>query len=160
VRALSILHPCITIPNMEEAVVFFRDLLGFTLADRDTHDPKQLGPLLAMDAPDVPVAIVTCPDGTEIELLEFRSPRGEQAVSRRFEDVGISVVTVIVDDVTAMTERLAAHGYRAQGSIVPFVGQDRDLLAVHVLGPGGIPLTLGQWVPHAARAVAEPAAAR
>lgn len=148
-RALSILHPCITIPDLDEAIVFFRDLLGFELADRGAHDPKQLGPLLAMDDPDVPVAIVTCPDGTEIELLEFRRPRGELAVTRHFEDVGISVVTVIVDDVEAVTERLAAHSYRAKGVIVPFVGPERDLLAVHVLGPGGIPLTLGQWVPHA-----------
>ena len=148
-RALSILHPCITIPDMDEALVFFRDLLGFEVADRGAHDPKQLGPLLDMDDPDVPVAIVTCPDGTEIELLEFRRPRGSATVTSRFEDVGVSVVTVIVDDVDAMTQQLAEHGYPPRGIIVPFVGPERDLRAVHVAGPGGIPLTLGQWVPHA-----------
>lgn len=148
-RALSILHPCITIPEMEEALVFFRDLLGFEVAERGAHDPKQLGPLLDLADPDVPVAIVTCPDGTEIELLEFRRPRGERVVTSRFQDVGISVVTVIVDEVDAMAERLAEHGYPPKGAIVPFAGQERDLRAVHVLGPGGIPLTLGQWVPHA-----------
>lgn len=147
-RALSILHPCITIPDLDEAIVFFRDLLGFELAERGAHDPKQLGPLLAMDDPDVPLAIVTCPDGSNIELLEFRRPSGELAVTTRFEDVGISVVTVIVDDVEAAAARLAAHGYPPTGVIVPFAGQDRDLLAVHVAGPGGIRLTLGQWVPH------------
>lgn len=154
-RALSILHPCITIPDLDEGIMFFRDLLGFELAERGVHDPKQLGPLLAMEDPDVPVAIVMCPDGTNIELLEFRRPRGELTVTRRFEDVGISVVTVIVDDVTAVTERLAAHGYPAKGVIVPFAGPDRDLLAVHVLGPGGIPLTLGEWVPHVGQPTGE-----
>jgi catechol 2,3-dioxygenase-like lactoylglutathione lyase family enzyme len=153
VRALSILHACITIPDMDEALVFFRDLLGFEVADRGAHDPLELGPLLDMPDPDVPVAIVTCPDGTEIELLEFRRPRGEQAVTSRFEDVGISVVTVIVDELDAMTARLAEHGYPAKGKIVPFAGPDRDLRAVHILGPGGIPLTLGQWVPHAGPAM-------
>ena len=148
-RALSILHPCVTIPDMDEALVFFRDLLGFEVAERGFHDPRQLGPLLDMDDPDAPVAIVKCPDGTEIELIEFRRPRGQPAVTRPFEDVGISVVTVIVDEVDAVAERLAEHGYPAKGAIVPFVGPERDLRAVHVLGPGGIPLTLGEWVPHA-----------
>ena len=147
-RALSILHPCVTVPDLTEALAFFRDLLGFEVADQGRHVPEQLGPLLGMADPDVPVAIITCPDGTEIELLEFRRPRGEPEVTSRFEDVGISVVTVIVDEVDAMTERLAQHGYPAKGTIVPFVGPDHDLRAVHVLGPGGIPLTLGQWVPH------------
>jgi catechol 2,3-dioxygenase-like lactoylglutathione lyase family enzyme len=147
-RALSILHPCITIPDMEEALVFFRDLLGFEVADRGAHDPKQIGPLLDLADPDVPVAIVRCPDGTEIELLEFRRPRGESVVTSRFEDVGISVVTVIVDDVDALTERLATRGYPPKGAIVPFTSPERDLRAVHILGPGGIPLTLGEWVPH------------
>jgi catechol 2,3-dioxygenase-like lactoylglutathione lyase family enzyme len=147
-RALSILHPCITIPDMEEALVFFRDLLGFEVADRGAHDPKQLGPLLGLDDPDVPVAIVTCADGTEIELLEFRRPRGELVLDSRPQDVGVRVVTVIVDEVDAVVERLAEHGYPPKGAIVPFVGPDRDLRAVHVPGPGGIPLTLGEWIPH------------
>jgi catechol 2,3-dioxygenase-like lactoylglutathione lyase family enzyme len=147
-RALSILHPCITIPDMDEALVFFRDLLGFEVAERGAHDPGQLGPLLGLDDPDVPVAIVTCADGTEIELLEFRRPRGELALDSRPQDVGVRVVTVIVDDVDAAAERLAEHGYPAKGAIVPFIGPDRDLRAVHVPGPGGIPLTLGQWIPH------------
>jgi catechol 2,3-dioxygenase-like lactoylglutathione lyase family enzyme len=147
-RALSILHPCITIPDMEEALAFFRDLLGFEVADQGAHDPKQLGPLLALDDPDVPVAIVTCPDGTEIELLEFRRPRGELSQESRPQDVGVRVVTIIVDEVDAMTARLAQAGYPPLGEIVPFAGPDRDLRAVHVPGPGGIPLTLGQWVEH------------
>jgi catechol 2,3-dioxygenase-like lactoylglutathione lyase family enzyme len=151
-RALSILHPCITVPDLDEALVFFHDLLGFEVADRGAHAPKEIGPLLDLEDPDVPVAIVTCPDGTEIEVLEFRRPRGEKVVAARFQDVGISVVTVIVDEVDAMAELLAAHGYPAKGAIVPFANDGRDLRAVHVLGPGGIPLTLGEWIPHTASA--------
>lgn len=146
-RALSILHPCITIPDLEQALGFFRDLLGFTVTYQGVHVPGQLGPLLGLADPDVPVAIVTCADGTEIELLEFRHPRGEPAVTARFQDVGIAVVTVIVDEIDAVVERLTEHGYPPKGDIVPFIGEERDLRAVHVHGPGGIPLTLGEWVP-------------
>jgi catechol 2,3-dioxygenase-like lactoylglutathione lyase family enzyme len=148
VRALSILHPCITIPDLDEALVFFRDLLGFEEAHRGNHDPEELGPLHALDDPDVPVAIVACADGTNIELLEFRRPRGELTVTTRFQDVGISVVTIIVDELDAALQRLTEHGYPPKSEVVPFAGAERDLRAVHVLGPGGIPLTIGEWVPH------------
>jgi hypothetical protein len=102
-------------------------------------------------APTTPGSSARCSASTiptEIELLEFRRPRGELALDSRPQDVGVRVVTVIVDDVDAAAERLAEHGYPAKGAIVPFIGPDRDLRAVHVPGPGGIPLTLGQWIPH------------
>jgi catechol 2,3-dioxygenase-like lactoylglutathione lyase family enzyme len=149
VPALSILHCCVNVPDMDEALVFFRDLLGFEVAAQGKHKQGEVGPLLAMHDIDVLVAIVTLPDGTEIELLEFRRPLGTAADARTFEDVGISVLTLIVDDVEATARTLAEHGYPAHGEIVPFEGPERDLVAVHVHGPGGIPLTLGEWRAHA-----------
>jgi catechol 2,3-dioxygenase-like lactoylglutathione lyase family enzyme len=143
------LHCCVNVPDLDEALVFFRDLLGFEVTSTGVCEESQIGPLLRMQDTEVPVAIVSCPDGTEIEVLEFRSPKGKTVDKRRFEDVGISVLTLIVDDVEATTEVLAANGYARYGEIVPFVGPERDLMAVHVRGPGGIPFTLGEWREHA-----------
>src|ERR1700759_2296014 len=93
-RALKVLHPCLTVSDLDEALVFYRDLLGFEV-ELFTHDPEALGTLLAMTDPHVPSAIVKCPDDTEIELLEFQRPRGESVVTRRFEDSGVMVITLV-----------------------------------------------------------------
>jgi catechol 2,3-dioxygenase-like lactoylglutathione lyase family enzyme len=145
---LSVLHCCVNVPDMEEALVFFRDLLGFDLLMRGMHSDEQIGPLLRMEDTEALVAIIGCPDGSEIELIEFRRPRGEIRCKRQFEDVGISVLTLIVDDVETVSKKLSRNGYPSWGDIVPFKGLERDLLAVHVQGPGGIPITLGEWRTH------------
>lgn len=148
-RVLSVLHPCIAVGDMAEALVFYRDLLGFEVEKQFVHAVDEVGPLAGLDDPDVPAAIVKCPDGTEIELLEFRRPLGSSVVTRRFEDVGVAVITLVVDEIDALVERLARNGYPSNGPIVPFTSPEGVFRAVHCPGPDGTLFTLGEWTPAA-----------
>jgi catechol 2,3-dioxygenase-like lactoylglutathione lyase family enzyme len=145
-RVLSVVHCCVSVPDLEDAIGFFRDILGFDLTGQGVHDPAVFGPFALMDEPDVPYAVVTCPDGTEVELLEYRNPRGRQRDTRRLEDVGISVLTLEVDDVEGLMQRLSDAGYPPFGELMPWGGPDEKFLAVHVHGPGDIPVTIGQRI--------------
>jgi len=145
----TILHCCVTVYDMEEAIGFFRDLLGFKVVSDGMFEPDELGPLLDMSEPDCRTVCVRCPDESEIELMEFRRPQGELRVARRFEDAGIAVLTLIVDDVEETVGTLADNGYPARSPVVRFEGPERDLWAFHCYGPSGLPLTIGEWRPHA-----------
>jgi hypothetical protein len=49
-------------PQYGRGACLLRDLLGFVVAEQGTRDPKEAGPLLGLEDPDVPMAIVKCPD--------------------------------------------------------------------------------------------------
>lgn len=127
---------------MEEAFVFFRDLLGFEVAHEGLYDPDVIGPFAGVVDPDISYAIVKCPDGSEIELLEWRRPKGRTEDPRKVEDVGIAVVTLLVDNVDASIELLTQNGYPAKGPVIAW-GPNGEFRAVHLHGPGGIPVTIG-----------------
>ena len=98
---LSVLDCCVTVPDLDDALVFFGDLLGFDVEATGTHEQARSDALLGLDGARARYAIVTCPDHTEIELLEFRSPRGKPRDTRLPRYAGISVLTPIVDDLEA-----------------------------------------------------------
>jgi lactoylglutathione lyase len=134
-------HPIITVPDLDEGLNFFRDLLGFEVARTFAQDPNEIGPLLGIEGPDVRAAILTASDGTEIELMEFAHPTGQRQVQRRPEDAGLMTVTIIVDDLDAMLHRLTTGGYPDRGPIVSFAGSIRAAIC---MGPGGVPLLIGE----------------
>jgi hypothetical protein len=143
-RTKDILHCCINLPDLDEGIVFFRDLLGFGLrGPQVVLDPQWVGALVGLEDPELLSATVELPTGNEIELLEFRRPRTEQTVTRRITDVGISVLTLVVEGIDDLVERLTEAGYPPVGEVVHIDGGDNgDARAVHVHGPGGVPVTL------------------
>jgi catechol 2,3-dioxygenase-like lactoylglutathione lyase family enzyme len=144
-RALSVLHPVITVSNMDVALRFYRDLLGLEVVLDYVHDPKLLEPLVGVSDPDVRAAILKCPDGTEIELAEFRRPPGKPFVEKCFEDAGITFVTLVVDDIEALVSRLQGEGFQTNGPIVEYPSPTR-VRVVYCFGPDGTPLTLVQFL--------------
>jgi len=122
------------------------DLLGMRVEVDFVHDPDEYAKVVRYAEPDARAAILKCDDGTEIELLEFRSPRGEQTCVKAFEDAGITFVTIIVDDVRVVVERIRTAGYEIHGPIVEYSNQDGNVLVVYCFGPDRTGLTLAQFV--------------
>lgn len=114
----SLFHPVIAVSAMDAAVAFYRDLLGLTVTFDDHHDPVALEGLFGYPDPLVHAVVVSCPDGSEIELVEFERPRGTP-VTRRPGDPGLMAVNLLVRDVDAIVARLTAAGYPPSSGIVP-----------------------------------------
>jgi catechol 2,3-dioxygenase-like lactoylglutathione lyase family enzyme len=143
-QAVGILHPVITVSAMDTALTFYRDLLGMTVVRDYVHDPAHLSTLLRVEEPDVRAAILRARDGGEIELVEFRSPRGRARNEKAFADAGHTMVTIIVDDIDATVARITGAGFRAHGPVVEYPEPDGTPRVVYVFGPDDTPLTLLQ----------------
>ena len=135
------MHAVITVSDMDEALQFYHGLLGLKITQDIRHDPRQLGPLLKFADPDVRAVILRCPDGSEIELAEFRRPRGDARVQKRFEDAGITFVTFTVEDIDITVRHLQEAGYSVHGAVSTYHEVDQDIRLAYCYGPDGTGLT-------------------
>jgi catechol 2,3-dioxygenase-like lactoylglutathione lyase family enzyme len=136
----------IVVSDMEAALRFYRDLLGLRVTSDDVHDPALMRRLTGYDNADVRAIILECPDRTEIELAEFRRPRGHSKVSRQFEDAGLYSVTFTVSDLEDVVGRLREAGYHfTSASVVQHVLRDGAVVGVvYCIGPDGVLITLAE----------------
>ena len=103
----GLFHPVIAVSDMAEAVRFYRDLLGLRVTFDDYHDPAAISMLFGIREPVVHAVVVSCPDGSEIELVEFEHPR--RATARRDPgQPGVMAVNLLVHGVDAIVDRLRA----------------------------------------------------
>jgi catechol 2,3-dioxygenase-like lactoylglutathione lyase family enzyme len=144
VPALRVLHPVITVSDLDAALVFYCDLLGLVVASDFVHDPELLAPLVGVENPDVRAAILRCPDGSELELAEFRSPRGRATCEKAFADAGITFVTLVVDDIEETVVRLEEAGYAMHGPIVDYPSEEGMIRVVYCYGPDRTGITLAE----------------
>lgn len=113
----ALFHPVVAVSDMVEAVRFYRDLLGLRVSFDDYHDPAAISPLFGFPDPVVHAVVVSCPDGSEIELVEFERPRGTPTL-RDPGDPGLMAVNLLVTDIEAVVERLRGGGYEPTSPVV------------------------------------------
>lgn len=143
----SLFHPVIAVSAMDTAVAFYRDLLGLTITFDDHHDPAALEGLFGYPDPVVHAVVVSCPDGSEIELVEFERPRGTPT-SRQPGDPGLMAVNLLVSDVDDIVARLTAAGYPPSSGIVPQTLPDGGQIRVVVCrGPDDVAILLVELPP-------------
>ena len=113
----ALFHPVIAVSEMVKAVQFYQDLLGLRVTFDDYHDPAAISPLFGFPDPIVHAVVVSCPDGSEIELVEFERPRGT-LVRRAPGDPGLMAVNLLVTDIEAVVGRLREGGYEPTSPVV------------------------------------------
>jgi catechol 2,3-dioxygenase-like lactoylglutathione lyase family enzyme len=113
-RIVAADHTGITVRNLECALTFWRDVLGFELS----HRPHQTGDL-AREITGVPGAEISIAVlkgyGHKIELLEYLAPADRKHVDLRPCDVGSVHIALLVDDLNAVLNTIAASGWKAAG---------------------------------------------
>ncbi len=127
----GLFHPVIATSNLPATVAFFRDLLGLQVTFDDAHDPGAIEALFGLEAPVVHAVVVSCPDGSEIELVQLMSETRSVA-SRSPFDPGLMAVNLLVRDVDAIVERLTAAGYPPTSPVVPQTLPDGGTIRVVV----------------------------
>lgn len=114
----SLFHPVIAASDLATTVAFFRDLLGLRVTFDDAHDPAAIHGLFGITDPAVQAVVVSCPDGSEIELVQLTSEQ-RQAVRRAPFDPGLMAVNLLVRDIDAIVARLTSAGYPPTSPVVP-----------------------------------------
>jgi catechol 2,3-dioxygenase-like lactoylglutathione lyase family enzyme len=138
VKVESVVHPVVTVADMERSLAFYRDLLGMTVTFDGDVDPAFYTRLSGLPDPDLRTVLVTCPDGGEIELIEYRRPRGSTTNERRFIDVGHSFITLRVRDIEAAVAELAGAGVPVVAEVARLgLASGGAMQAVYLAGPDG-----------------------
>jgi len=85
--------------------------------------------------------------GHNIELLEYRQPRGEQR-ARAFQDVGSAHICLLTDDLDAEVERLRAQGvgFCSDAPVTTTSGPNRGGKGVYARDPDGNAVEIVQLV--------------
>ncbi len=140
----GILHSVVTVSDMDRSLAFYRDLLGLRVTFDQAIDPVFYARLSGLTDPRVRAAIAVCADGTELEFVEFREPRGRDRVEHAYWDPGHSFLTFRVTDLDAIRSGLDAAGVQV-GEIaeLPLPGGGR-LRSLYIVGPDGESLCLAQ----------------
>jgi catechol 2,3-dioxygenase-like lactoylglutathione lyase family enzyme len=115
--ARQILHVCITVPDLDEALGFYRDVLGFTSVFETRNDDAD-GRLLGFDQDAIGlyahhVLTVGADPGqaTQINLVEFTNPKTTVADGpyREMNHVGITRLALAVDSVDDAFETVRTY---------------------------------------------------
>jgi catechol 2,3-dioxygenase-like lactoylglutathione lyase family enzyme len=135
-------HAVVTVPDMTKSLDFYRDLLGLRLTYAWDHNPDTLSKLTGYQQPRARAAILECPDGTELELVEFQRPRGSSKASKAWHDAGISFISFKVTSIEALVDRLKAAGIPFNGDVVQHALEDGTIVkVVYCFAPEGTTVT-------------------
>jgi catechol 2,3-dioxygenase-like lactoylglutathione lyase family enzyme len=143
-------HTGITVSNLERSLGFWRDVLGFEFS-HTAHQTGQLAQeITGVPNAEIKLAVLKAPGGHKIELLEYLAPadRKQQAGARSC-DVGSVHVALLVDDLDAVLERIAASGWKAAGKPQTLkTGPNAGKRVVYVCDPDGTTIEFMQVLRH------------
>lgn len=114
----GVFHPVISVTSLQEALRFYRDILGLRLDFEGRHDPAALSELFGMDAPEADAVTLVCPDGSEIEMVQWSRPSGRPLADRNMADAGLAAVNLRVTGIAEIVAKLDAAGYTDHSPVV------------------------------------------
>jgi len=114
-RIIGADHTGITVSNLERSLAFWRDVLGFEFS----HSAHQKGELAqeitGVEGAEIKLAVLRAPGGHKIELLEYLAPADRKRANLRPCDVGSVHVALLVHNLDAVLERIAASDWKSAG---------------------------------------------
>lgn len=109
-------HVGFTVPDLDEAVRFFRDVLGCEIfyslgsqADTGTRMKDKLNVHPRAKIRDI--RLVRCRNGANFEIFQYESPDQHTEMPKN-SDIGGYHLAFYVDDIVAATDYLREHGLR------------------------------------------------
>ena len=116
-RTFGIFHYSFTVSDLDAAIVFYRDLLGFTFVHRQVQDNDYTRRLVGYPDARIEVAQFAVPGERrglsthDLELVQYFSPPGRRAEAE-IKNPGEGHLAIAVDDPDAMYARLTVAGIR------------------------------------------------
>jgi catechol 2,3-dioxygenase-like lactoylglutathione lyase family enzyme len=146
-RVLAADHTGITVSNLEQSLTFWRDVLGFELSHRAHQTGELAEEITGVPDAEILIAVLKAP-GHKIELLEYRAPADRKHLQPRPCDVGSLHVALMVDDLDAILETIAASDWKSAGKPQTLaVGPNAGKRVIYVRDPDGTTIELMQLPP-------------
>ena len=145
-RIIGADHTGITVSNLKRSLAFWRDVLGFEFSHTAHQTGERPEQITGVKGAELKLAVVKTPTGHKIELLEYYVPADRK---KQFDlrpcDVGHVHVALIVDDLEAVLQRIAASNWKAAGTPQSLTqGPNAGKRVVYVSDPDGTTIELMQ----------------
>jgi len=129
-------HVGFAVASLDESLSFWVDGLGARLLRTGEMGGEFLGQVTGAHGAQVRIAIVSLADQT-IELLEYQGVDRPSASAKPF-DPGFAHLAFVVDDIDALLLKIAAYGWKAQGTPQSIAGGARaGTRVIYVVAPDG-----------------------
>lgn len=136
-------HTSFTVADIDRAVAFWRDAMGFDLADLSIREGEWLGAVVGVPGARCRIAHLHG-HGLHLELIEYVEARGVD-ISGPPNRPGTAHLAFVVDDIEAVADRMLAAGASGQGRISACTsGPAVGCRAVYLKDPSGIIVELVQ----------------
>jgi lactoylglutathione lyase len=106
---MSISHVGLCVSDLEQSVRFYRDGLGFEVGGR-FEVGSEFASTLEVDGPITVTSQFVSRDGLTIELLHYTAGSVTGAPSDARNIVGFTHLSLLVDDVDTVADKLVDHG--------------------------------------------------
>jgi catechol 2,3-dioxygenase-like lactoylglutathione lyase family enzyme len=131
-------HTGVIVTDLDRAIGFFRDLLGFEVLSRAPRDPNLIGRMTRLPKPEVEIAYLQGP-GHRVELIRYATDGIRNFDQPKVYDDGAAHIALDVDDVPAAVEAAAAHGLEPVGEIIAIdAGPNRGRKVVYLKSAYGL----------------------
>ena len=144
-RIISADHTGITVSNLEASLAFWRDILGFDFSHTAHQKGELAQEITGVKGAEIKLAVLKTPGGHKIELLQYLAPADRKRADIRPCDVGSVHVALLVHDLDAVLERIAASDWKPAGKPQRLQsGPNAGKRVVYVRGPDGTTIELMQ----------------
>ncbi len=144
-RIIAADHTGITVSNLERSLSFWRDGLGFEFSHAVHQRGEMAEQITGVKGAEIKLAVLKTPGGHKIELLEYIAPMDRKRANVQPCDVGSVHVALLVDDLEAALDRIAASGWKAAGKPQTLMkGPNAGKRVVYVRDPDGTTIELMQ----------------
>jgi glyoxylase I family protein len=138
-------HTGITVSNLERALAFWRDVLGFELSHTAHQTGEMAKEITGVAGAEIKLAVLKTPRGHKIELLEYLGPPDRKHSDVDPCDVGHVHVALIVDNLDAIQQKIVVSGWQAAGKPQTLQsGPNAGKRVVYVRDPDGTTIELMQ----------------
>lgn len=145
---LAFSHVGVTVPDLDSAVAWYRDVLGYYVLAGPLEVNEDQSPLGRAAAGIYGEGFtrfrfthMASIDGGGLELFQFDHPSYEEPGDFRFWRGGIYHLALTTPDVASLAERIAAHGGRQRSDVVT-IDEERGFQIVYCEDPWGTTLEL------------------
>ena len=109
----QIRHTGIVVEDLDIALEFYRDVLGFKVKKSMNESGSFIETILGLKGVEVTTVKMSSPDGNLIELLRYKTHKvdGEKS-ERKIFDLGISHIALTVDNLESDYKRIKLAGAR------------------------------------------------
>jgi catechol 2,3-dioxygenase-like lactoylglutathione lyase family enzyme len=136
----QIRHTGLVVADLEVALHFWRDLLGFTVARQMDESGPHIDAMMGLKDVRLTTSKLTAPEGGMIELLYFHSHPDQPAWIGTPYSTGFTHVAMTVKDIDGLCKTLAAGGVTFFAP--PQHSPDGKVKVTYCRGPEGVLLEL------------------